>query len=218
VTVDLVVFTVVDGALQILLIERGEPPFKGHWALPGGFVQVGDGIEEQGESLEDAAHRELAEETGLARGSVYLEQLQTFGKPYRDPRARVITVAWTALIPTDRVGDVRAGSDAANTRWVAVDRLPPLAFDHGDIVALAVSRLRKSVVQGPVGFELVSDAFTIGDLRAVHEALLGAVLDPGNFRRQFLRWGDEGRLTKALGKRKTASKPAQLYRKGSNDA
>ena len=117
VTVDLVIFSVASGRLQMLLIQRAESPFQGHWALPGGFVHVGDGIVEQGESIEDAAHRELAEETGLARGSVFLEQLQTFGKPYRDPRARVITVAWTALIPPDRIPEVKAGSEF----WYAED-------------------------------------------------------------------------------------------------
>ena len=214
VTVDLVVFTVVEGVLKLLLIQRGEPPFKGHWALPGGFVGVGDGVVEQGESVEAAAHRELAEETGLERGSIYLEQLQVFGKPYRDPRARVITVAWTALVPADRVNEVKAGTDAAEANWFTVSALPPLAFDHDDIVRVAQRRLRETVSYGPAGFELVAEHFTIGELRDVHEALMGTPLDPGNFRRQFLRWVADGRLQKAPGKRKTASKPAQLYQKG----
>ena len=211
VTVDIAVFTMSGGTLKLLLIQRGASPYLGHWALPGGFVDVGNGRTEQGESLEDAAHRELEEETGLARGTVYLEQTQTFGSPYRDPRERVITVAWTALVPPGRIEDTQAGTDAANAEWYALDALPPLAFDHSEIVEHAIQRLRSSLEQSPVGLELVPPMFTIAELRAVHECILGAPLDPGNFRRQFLKWEAQGHIAPTDGKRKTTSKPAQLY-------
>ena len=130
VTTDIVIFTIRDGRLKLLLIRRGAAPFKGRWALPGGFV----GIDED---LEDGARRELAEETGVS--GVYLEQLYTFGAPDRDPRERVITVAYYALIPSDRL-EIRAATDAEAVGWFALDELPDLAFDHAKIVARAQER------------------------------------------------------------------------------
>lgn len=211
VTVDLVVFTMSHETLNLLLIQRGTAPYLGHWALPGGFVNVGNGHTEQGESIEDAAHRELEEETGLPRRTVYLKQLKTFGAPYRDPRERVITVAWTALVPPNRIREIRGGSDAKTAAWYAVNKLPSLAFDHLDIVEEAIQHLRQTLQHSPVGLELVPEQFTIGELRAVHECILNAPLDKGNFRRQFLRWVEQGDLKAIDDKRKTASKPAQLY-------
>jgi len=212
VTVDLVVLTLREGRLSVLLIERGEPPFQGHWALPGGFVQVGDAYDDQGESVEAAAHRELEEETGLERGSVYLAQFHTYGRPYRDPRTRVITVAWFALVSPDRVGDVKAGTDAARADWFSLHRLPPLAFDHQTIVDGALKRVREQLTLSPIAFELVGDEFTIGDLRGVYDGVMGQPCDPGNFRRRFLRMEEDGVVIKTEKKQKTASKPAQLYR------
>jgi 8-oxo-dGTP diphosphatase len=211
VTVDLVVLTLVNNQLHLLLIERGEAPFQGRWALPGGFVNVGDAQTEQGESVEEAAHRELEEETGLAANTVFLEQLYTFGKPYRDPRTRVITVAWFALIPPHRVTEVKSGTDASDAGWFPVGSLPLLAFDHGEIVETALQRLRRQLGESPVGFELVPPAFTIAELRNAHEIILGQRLDAGNFRRRFMRWVEDGRVCEAPGRRKTASKPARLY-------
>src|SRR5690606_28729214 len=215
VTVDLVVFTVTDSDLKVLLIQRGAPPFEGAWALPGGFVRVGDGKHDQGESLEEAAERELAEETGLPAGSVFLAQLQAFGDPGRDPRMRVITIAYFALVRPDRIPMVRAGSDAAEARWLSVSEEVPrltLAFDHDRILAAAVERLRKDVDEAPIAFELVPPTFTVAELRAVYEAIKGTTYDAGNFRRRFLRMQADGIIEQAPGKRATGTKPASVYR------
>jgi 8-oxo-dGTP diphosphatase len=215
VTVDLVIFTVTDSDLKVLLIQRGAPPFEGGWALPGGFVRVGDAKRDQGESLEDAAERELAEETSLPRGTVYLAQLHTFGDPGRDPRMRVITVAYYALVRPDRMPLVRAGSDAAAARWFSlVEEVPSLvlAFDHCRILEVAVERLRKEIEEAPIAFELVPATFTVAELRAVHEAIKGTTYDAGNFRRRFLRLLSDGVIEAAPGKRATGTKPASVYR------
>ena len=215
VTVDLVVFTVTDSDLKVLLIERGAPPFAGSWALPGGFVKVGDAKKNQGESLEAAAQRELAEETSLPEGSVYLAQLGAFGEPGRDPRMRVITVAYYALVRPDRIPMVRAGSDAAAARWFSVAEEVPrltLAFDHRTILEQALERLRKEIDEAPIAFELVPPTFTVAELRAVYEAIKGTSYDAGNFRRRFLRMQADGVLEQAPGKRPTGTKPARVYR------
>ncbi|MCA9624056.1 MAG: NUDIX hydrolase [Myxococcales bacterium] len=214
VTVDIVVFTIRDSDLKVLLIRRKERPYEGHWALPGGFVRVSDD-EDQGEDLQAAAERELAEETGLPRGSVFLEQLQAFGAPRRDPRTRVITIAYYALVPPDRMPQVRAGSDAADARWLSVrEEVPkmPLAFDHQAILELAVKRLRERIDAAPLAFELVPPTFTVAELRAVYEAIKGEEHDPGNFRRRFMRMQTDGILERAPGKRATGTKPARVYR------
>jgi 8-oxo-dGTP diphosphatase len=132
VTTDIVVFTIHHEVLKVLLIKRAEDPYRGSWALPGGFVEIAEGLDE-------AAERELAEETGVS--GVCLEQLHTFGKPDRDPRERVITVAYYALIPSDLI-QVRASTDAEAVGWFAVDELPTLAFDHQQILEMALERLR----------------------------------------------------------------------------
>jgi 8-oxo-dGTP diphosphatase len=214
VTVDLVIFTVVDADLKVLLILRREPPFKGRWALPGGFVRVGDAYDSQGEDVDQAAVRELSEETGLAPGSVYLEQLHTFGKAGRDPRMRIISVAYTALVRPDLAPFVRAGGDAAYARWFSVSDLDEieLAFDHTEILQLALARLRERIDHGSLAFELVPPTFTIPELRAVFEVVKGSPYDPGNFRRRFQRMVDDGVIQPAQGKRITASKPAKVYR------
>lgn len=197
-TVDLVIFTVHDGALQVLLIERGVPPFEGRWALPGGFILTG-------ESLEAAAIRELQEETSVR--DVYLEQLYTFGDPDRDPRGRVVTVAYYALIASDRA--LRAGTDASAARWWTVNDHPRLAFDHDDILHYAVERLRNKLEYTTVGFQLLPKKFTLTQLQQVYEAILGRPLDKRNFRRKLellevltplKEWSREG-----------ATRPAQLY-------
>lgn len=219
VTVDLVVLTVVDKLLRVLLVKRGEHPFKNRWALPGGFVRVGDAREDQGEDLEAAARRELEEETGLSHdtaGRIHLAQVGAFGKPNRDPRMRVISVAYVALVRPELVPLVRGGGDASHARWFAIEELPPdgheLAFDHAEILESAIARLRADLDRTSVAFELVHDTFTIQELRAVHEALRGETLDPGNFRKKFLRMLEDGVIEAARGKRPTASKPASVYR------
>lgn len=212
VAVDLVIFTVIDTDLKILLIERGQGPYQGQWALPGGFVRVGDGVVEQGESVEEAAHRELEEETGLPRGAAYLEQLYTFGQPYRDPRMRVISVAWYALVRPDLAPLITAGTDAAAARWCSLQQLPALAFDHDQIVQVALDRIRGKIDYTPVAFELVPPTFTVAELRQVYEAIHATEYDRGNFRRRFKRMIDSGLIEQAPGKRQTASKPARVYR------
>jgi 8-oxo-dGTP diphosphatase len=213
VTVDIATFSVIDAELRVLLIRRGQHPFKGAWALPGGFVRVGDGHRDQGEDLDAAAARELAEETGLAVGDVYLEQLGAFGRAGRDPRMRVITVAYYALIRPDLIPLVRAGGDAATTEWLAVDRLKgsELAFDHHEIVQRAVARIADRIDSSNIAASLVPKTFTIPELRHVHAILAGRPQDPGNFRRKFERLLEDGVIEQAPGKRITVSKPATVY-------
>jgi 8-oxo-dGTP diphosphatase len=217
VTVDLVILTVLDRDLKVLLVRRNEHPFKGRWALPGGFVRVSDDRKDQGEDLDAAAARELEEETGLSRascGPIFLEQVRTFGAPGRDPRMRVISVAYYALVRSTLVPLVRAGGDVSGTRWFSVEELPGdgLAFDHAEILEAAIERARADLDRTTIAFELVPDTFTIQELRAVHEAIRGEPLDPGNFRKKFLRMIEDGLIEAARGKRATASKPASVYR------
>ncbi len=176
VAVDCVVFGFDDGELKVLLIRRGLDPFRGRWALPGGFVRVG-------ETLDAAARRELAEEAGLS--DVYLEQLYTFGDVGRDPRERVVSVAYYALVALARHRPT-AATDAAAAAWFAVADLPPLAFDHAAIVAAAVARLRGKVRYQPVGFELLPERFTLSQLQHLYEAVLERPLDKRNFRKKLL--------------------------------
>jgi ADP-ribose pyrophosphatase YjhB (NUDIX family) len=197
VAVDLVIFTVRDGALQVLLVERGVPPYKGQWALPGGFVL-------ERETLEEAARRELQEETGL--DDVYLEQLYTFGDPDRDPRGRTVAVAYYALTPP---APVQASTDAATAAWHPAARPPKLAFDHGKILKLGLERLRAKLGYSTVGFELLPRQFTLTDLQALYEAILERPLDKRNFRKKILSLG----LLRSEGQKRTAGahRPARLY-------
>lgn len=216
VTVDLVIFTVIDTDLKVLLIKRGGHPYKGSWALPGGFVDVGDGVKNQGEDLEAAAHRELAEETNLPKGSCYLEQLYTFGKAGRDPRTRVISVAYFALVRPTLAPLVTAGDDAAEAEWRSVeglflDEMLPLAFDHWDILAMAVKRLQGRIDYSPVAFDLVPETFTVAELRSVYEAVKGASYDPKTFHRKFRRMLADGILVAAPGKRGGTGRPSAVY-------
>ena len=198
VTVDVVLFTIRDRQLHLLLIKRLAKPFENRYALPGGFV-------EEDESLDDAAIRELREETGIR--NVYLEQLYTFGDPKRDPRGRVITVAYYALVPHNQV--LRAGTDASDAAWLPVTALPPLAFDHRKIAEYAHQRIRNKLDYTNVGFELLPEKFTLTELQLVHEAILGQSLDKRNFRRKIIQKGIV-KATKEL--QQTGRKPAQLYR------
>lgn len=227
VTVDLAVFTVIDRLLHVLFVRRNEHPFKGHWALPGGFVRVSDENGAQGEDLDAAAHRELLEETGLVHGAlahgaianVFLEQFRTFGAPGRDPRMRVISVAYYALVRPTLVPLIRSGGDVSHAKWFDVTELAAadgprseLAFDHATIFDAALAQMRVDLDRLPIAFELVPETFTIQELRAVHEAIRGEPLDPGNFRKRFLRLQEDGIIEAARGKRATSSKPASVWR------
>jgi 8-oxo-dGTP diphosphatase len=175
-TVDCVVFGLDDSDLKVLLIQRDLPPFAGGWALPGGFVHVD-------EDLETAARRELEEETSLTK--VYLEQLFSFGERDRDPRERVVSVAYYALV---KLSDhrVRAATDARHAAWFAAQDLPTLAFDHDRIVAMALTRLKGKVKYQPIGFELLPPKFTLSQLQRLYEVVLETPLDKRNFRKKIL--------------------------------
>ncbi len=214
VTVDIAAFSILDAELRVLLIRRGEYPFKGAWALPGGFVRVGDGHRDQGEDLDASARRELEEETGLRAGDVFLDQVGAFGRAGRDPRMRVITVAFCALIRPDLVPLVKAGGDATLADWIPVDRLGStlLAFDHTEIIRQAISHVASLIDSTDIASSLVPKTFTIQELRHVHTVLTGKQQDPGNFRRRFERMLEDGVIEKSSGKRLTASRPAFVYR------
>ena len=208
VTVDLVVLTVRDGALAALVVRRGVPPYRGRWALPGGFVRAD-------EDLLDAAVRELEEETGLTSVRVHLEQLRTYGQPRRDPRGRVVTVAYLALVP-DLPSPV-AGTDASSARWTdAPDLLADpsrLAFDHARILADGVERARAKLEYTPLGAAFCPPEFTIAELRHVYEAVWGTPLDPRNFHRKVT--GTPGFVVETGGTTtRHGGRPAQLYRRG----
>jgi 8-oxo-dGTP diphosphatase len=213
VTVDLVIFTLLDADLKVLLVRRREPPFRGELALPGGFVRIGDG-DLPGEDLDAAAARELTEETGLPARALYLEQLYTFGEVNRDPRGRVITVAYFALVRPDLAPFVVAGGDADAAGWLSVGEAlgSSLAFDHRRILEKALARLRQRVGDSAIAFELVPSTFTVAELRAVYDCIEGVENDAGNFRRKFLRLVEDGVLEPAPGKRLTGRKPAAVYR------
>jgi 8-oxo-dGTP diphosphatase len=179
VTADCVVFALDEEDLKVLLIQRAQEPFQGRWALPGGFAEVG-------ESLEDTARRELQEETGLK--NVFLEQLYTFSKPERDPREHVITVAYYALVNlADH--EVHASTDASNAAWFCIDDIPSLAFDHDEILNIAHERLRGKISYQPIGFELLPTKFPLRILQSVYEKILDRDLDKRNFRKKILSMG-----------------------------
>jgi len=200
VTADCVVFGVDAEGLKVLLIQRDREPFAGRWALPGGFL-------EPDESPEEAARRELEEETGLV--PAYLVQFHTFGKPGRDPRGHVVTVAHYALVKGCG-GRVGAGSDARAAAWFRLREQPPLAFDHEEILETAYGRLQDDVRRKPVALELLPRKFTLSQLQRVYEVILGDKLDKRAFRRRVRRTGllkETGQTTKGVG-----GGPERLYR------
>ncbi|PSB14492.1 NUDIX hydrolase [filamentous cyanobacterium CCP2] len=179
-TVDCVVFGFDrQSTLKVMLIQRKLTPFQGNWALPGGFVRID-------ESIEAAALRELQEETGLEK--LFLEQLYTFGAVDRDPRERIVTVAYYALINLEEYA-VKAASDASDAAWFPINALPPLAFDHNQILATALNRLKNKVRYEPIGFELLPKKFTLFQLQKLYETILGHELDKRNFRKKILKMG-----------------------------
>lgn len=199
-TTDCVVFGFDDAELKVLLIERGQAPFKGAWALPGGFVKLD-------ETLEQAARRELYEETGLS--NVFLEQLYTFGAVHRDPRERVVSVAYYALVKSSG-HEARAATDAANARWFPISEIPKLAFDHAEILRTAVERLQGKVRYQPIGFELLPPKFTLSQLQHLYEAVLGIPLDKRNFRKKVQAFELLVPLKETL--QAGRHRPAQLFR------
>jgi 8-oxo-dGTP diphosphatase len=206
VTVDVVIFTIQEGELKVLLVKRGHWPFAGMWAIPGGFVGIHEGLEE-------AAYRELCEETGVSGEDVYLEQLYTFGDPHRDPRTRVITVAYFALVGADKLhlpdGRLRAADDAADVGWFSAYTPPPLAFDHAEILGYAITRLRYKLEYTAVGFQLLPERFTLRELQEAYETVLSEKLDKGNFRSKLRK---SGAVEPTDGYRETGGRPARLYR------
>ncbi|MFH8612446.1 NUDIX hydrolase [Streptomyces sp. NPDC018029] len=213
VTVDLAVFTVRDGALHVLLVERGQEPYAGRWALPGGFV-----LPE--ESAEQAAGRELAEETGIADvGRLHLEQVRTYSDPDRDPRMRVVSVAFAALVPDPP--EVHGGGDAARAAWLPYSPAGyrPLAFDHDRILADAHDRVGAKLEYTGLATAFCAPEFTLGELRQVYEAVWGAELDPANFRRKVV--GTAGLVEAVPGAARLTGgrgKPAALFRAGTATA
>ena len=177
VTTDCVVFGFDGVKLKVLLVERGMEPYKGRWAFPGGFLNMD-------ESAEEGALRELKEETGLE--GAYIRQFHTFSAPQRDPRERVITIAYYALV---RMQEVKGGDDASDARWFALDEVPPLAFDHDKILRKAEKTLRQQIHFEPVGFELLPEKFTIKQLQNLYEAILDMRFDRRNFYNKMRRLG-----------------------------
>ncbi|MDA0269238.1 MAG: NUDIX domain-containing protein [Cyanobacteria bacterium] len=199
-TVDCVVFGLdVDDRLKVLLIQRRIPPFVGQWALPGGFVRLE-------ESLDAAARRELREETGVTE--VFLEQLYTFGRVDRDPRDRVVSVAYYALVNL-RDHTLRAATDARAVAWFTATDTPPLAFDHSAILHQALTRLRAKIRYAPIGFELLPEKFTLTQLQRLYEVIGGQAIDKRNFRKKILKMG----LLRSLDEREqgVSHRAAQLY-------
>lgn len=209
ITVDLVVLTVRNEQMAVLAVRRGIPPYERRWALPGGFVG-------EREDLIDAAERELAEETGVATDRAHLEQLATYGAPGRDPRGRVVSTAYLALLPDPPAPT--AGSDAAEARWLPVEDLlrdrHRLAFDHHRILSDGVERSRAKLEYAPLAAAFCRPEFTIAELRRVYEAVWGAPLDPRNFHRKVTTTPG---FVEATGKTTTrdGGRPAQLFSGGS---
>ncbi len=199
-TVDCVVFGLDESnELRVLLIQRAYKPFAGSWALPGGFVKID-------EDLESAARRELEEETAVR--DIYIEQLYTFGNFDRDPRGRVVSVAYYALINLKN-HPVKASTDAKNAAWFKFDEIPELAFDHKEILVKAIDRIRAKVLYKPIGFELLPEKFTLSDLQKLYESILGQQLNRRNFRSKMLKLD---LLEEAERQTKVSHRPAQLYK------
>ncbi len=177
VAVDVVIFTINDEKLKLLLVKRGLPPFKGDWAIPGGFLK-------EGESAQEAAERELQEETGVK--AIYLEQLYTFGAPKRDPRGRVISIAYFALVPASKIGNLKAATDATEAKWFGVKALPKLAFDHDKIVHYAQQRLQWKMEYTTAAYSLLDEEFTLTQMQRLYEIVFNKKFDKRNFRKKIL--------------------------------
>ncbi len=199
-TVDAVIFGYENGNISVLLIKRKYEPFKGEWALPGGFVL-------HNESLEEAVEREVTEETGLTIN--YLEQLYTFGNPDRDPRSRVISVAYFGLVKPDET-IIRASTDAEEVKWFNINDLPSLSFDHYEILTTAIKRLRGKITYEPIGFELLDKKFPFSDLEKLYTTLLGRPIDRRNFRKKIMNLQILDELDEKVSK--GSGRPANLFK------
>lgn len=198
VTTDCVIFGFDGTKLRVLLVQRGIEPYKGRWAMPGGFMKMD-------ESAEEGALRELQEETGL--NAAYIKQFHTFTAPSRDPRERVITIAYYALV---KMQEVKGADDAADARWFALDEVPSLAFDHDLILRTALSELRKQIHFEPVGFELLPEKFTIKELQNLYEAILDINFDRRNFYNKMRRFEILVQLDETV--KPTPKKEAYLFK------
>ncbi len=199
-SVDAVVFGYEAGVISILLIKRKFEPFKGKWAIPGGFVL-------NTESLEEAVERELKEETGVKIN--YLEQLYTFGKPIRDPRGRVVSIAYFGLVRPNAF-KIHASTDAEEVEWFKIDDLPKLSFDHKEILELAISRLQSKITYEPIGFELLEEKFPFSDLEKLYITLIGRPIDRRNFRKKILKLNILDELEDKVSK--GSGRPANLFK------
>jgi len=202
VAVDAIIFgySKTDG-VSVLLIQRKYEPFKNAWAIPGGFVL-------EDESLEIAVKRELEEETGITVN--YLEQLYTFGEPNRDPRQRIISISYFGLVKTSQYQQLKASTDAENAKWFSIKKTPQLAFDHKQILSIAIERLRTKIRYQPIGFELLDEKFPFSDLEKLYTALLDKEINRRNFSKKILSFGileETGELSKADGK----GRPSKMY-------
>lgn len=198
VTTDCVIFSFDGTKLRVLLVQRGIEPYKGRWAMPGGFMQMN-------ESADEGALRELHEETGLK--AAYIKQFHTFSEPNRDPRERVITIAYYALV---KMQEVKGADDAADARWFALDEVPSLAFDHDRILRMALGKLRKQIHFEPVGFELLPEKFTIKELQNLYETILDVNFDRRNFYNKMRRFEILVQLDETV--KPTPKKEAYLFK------
>ncbi len=206
VTVDLVILTIRDNRLHVLLVQRDETPFEGQWALPGGFVRIDEG-------LQTAARRELAEETSVSDPELYLEQLGTYGDPNRDPRMRVVSVAWLALAAS--LPNPSGGTDARDARWVETNAAArsDLAFDHDLILSNGLERARAKLEYSTLAAEFCGAAFTMSELRSIYEAVWDAEIDPRNFNRKVL--ASNGFVTETGDRtNRGGGRPAKLFAAG----
>lgn len=201
VAVDVITFTIFENELKILLVKRDIEPYKNYWAIPGGFVG-------EKESLEDAAKRELLEETGV--NNVYLEQLYSFGNPGRDPRTRVISVSYFALISSEIALKTKGSTDVKEAKWFSIKELPDLAFDHAEIIDYALKRLQWKMEYTNAAYSILDEVFTLTDLQKVYEIIFSKLFDKRNFRKKIIALN----LVEPTGKTvvRGVHRPAMTYR------
>ena len=215
VTVDLVIFSVIDSELKVLLHQREDQPFRGTWSLPSEGLRVRH-VGDQGESIEDAAQRTLTQETGLPVHSCFMQQLHTFGRAGRDPRMRVISIAWVALVRPNLAAQVPSGDRQTTSQWFSVSEEVPwmrLAFDHAEILAMGAEQVGRTIDDSSLACRLVPHLFTVAELQSVYETTQHRRWDPRNFRRRFQRMVSDGIIVESPGKRhRGKARPANVWR------